>query len=524
MTPDPTRGPVRRRLGATLALALSVGLVVSSPALADPLDEIREKMREVEEQERRAATDRGDVESRIDQLDEHLDETSAELVAADARLKETTARVEQARVVLAEAESELAAAEEEELRIEAELEVAYANEAKIEASLQANAEEQDASRDAVGAIARESYKNGGMGSVAMTLDVLTGEGDAVEEMAMARTVMRVQDRTIQRLASQEAQETAEQDRLEGVRRDIALLLAQAEANVLRKADARDEADRATTELESLEARQAADKAALEEEKRRVEAQLAAAEDESDELTSQLAALAQEKHGLEVEEEAEKQRIAQEEARRRAEAEARRLAEEEAARQAVAAEAARQAQVQAEEEARRRAEAEASSRSSARQASPAPAPAPSPPPAPEPPPPPPPPAPASSGYLDHPSNAPVTSSFGYRLHPVLGTQRLHAGMDYGGACGSPVYAPASGTVIATPVTEGGGNKLVIDHGVQRGVNLTTTYAHLQGYAVRSGSVSRGQVIAYTGTTGLSTGCHLHFETRENGIPVDPRTWL
>ena len=519
MTPETPRRPVGRRLAATLALALSVGLVVSSPALADPLDEIREKMREVDERERRAAADRGDVESRIDQLDEHLDETSAELVAAAARLKDTTAKVEQARVALAEAEGELVAAEEEAERIEGKLDVAYANEAKIEDSLEANAEEQEASLDAVGVIARESYKNGGMGSVAMTLDVLTGEGDAVEEMAMARTVMRVQDRTIQRLASQEAQETAEQDRLEGVRRDIALLLAQAEANVLRKADARDEADRATTELESLEAQQAADKAALEEEKRRVEAQLAAAEDESDDLTSQLAALAQDKHGLEVEEEAEKQRIAQEEARRRAEAEARRLAQEEAARQAAAA---AEAERQADAEARRRAEADASSRSSSRQADPAPAPAPAPPPAPEPPPPPP--APASSGYLDHPSNAPVTSSFGDRLHPVLGTQRLHAGMDYGGACGSPVYAPASGTIIATPVTAGGGNKMVIDHGVQRGVNLTTTYSHLQGYAVRSGSVSRGQVIAYAGSTGLSTGCHLHFETRENGIPVDPRTWL
>lgn len=98
------------------------------------------------------------------------------------------------------------------------------------------------------------------------------------------------------------------------------------------------------------------------------------------------------------------------------------------------------------------------------------------------------------------------------------------MDYGAACGTPVYAPADGVIIGTPYTPGGGNKMVIDHGVQRGVNLTTTYAHLQGYALRSGSVSRGQLVAYVGTTGLSTGCHLHFETRENGTAVNPRNWL
>jgi murein DD-endopeptidase MepM/ murein hydrolase activator NlpD len=80
------------------------------------------------------------------------------------------------------------------------------------------------------------------------------------------------------------------------------------------------------------------------------------------------------------------------------------------------------------------------------------------------------------------------------------------------------------VISASATSGGGNKLVIDHGVQRGVNLTTTFAHLTSYAVTSGSVSRGQLIAFVGNTGLSTACHLHFETRENGIAVDPRSWL
>lgn len=88
----------------------------------------------------------------------------------------------------------------------------------------------------------------------------------------------------------------------------------------------------------------------------------------------------------------------------------------------------------------------------------------------------------------------------------------------------MYASADGTVIGTPYTDGGGNKIIVDHGVQNGVNLTTTYLHLQSYAVKSGSVSRGQVIAYAGNTGNSTACHLHFETRENGSTVDPMSWM
>jgi len=66
--------------------------------------------------------------------------------------------------------------------------------------------------------------------------------------------------------------------------------------------------------------------------------------------------------------------------------------------------------------------------------------------------------------------------------------------------------------------------VLDNGVIRGVALATTYNHLSKFAVTSGSVKRGQVIGYVGSTGLSTACHLHFETYENGVPVDPMRWL
>lgn len=516
-TPSRPQAPRSRRarLRRAMVIALGLSLTLASPARA--LDDIRDRMDDVEQQQDESRADQDAVEEQIDDLGQDLDDTTVELVAADEKLQETDAAVSQAQDDVDAARAELAAAEDEAERIDTELALAHANEEKIQESLDRNRLEQEESKVAVGAIARESYKSGGVGNLAMTLDVLSGDGDAVEDMAMARTVLRVQDNTIERLSTQQAEAVAEQDRLAGVRRDIALLKAQAEANVLRKEEARDEAKTTAKELERLQAQQRKDKAALKAEKASFEGQLAKAQGESDDLEADLAALATEKHGLKIEEEAEKQRIAQQEALRRAEA-------EERARQEAAAQAERDADAQAAAGRRADQDAESRRRSGSDRLSAPSRPPPKVAPAPKPVPRPAPAAAAPGGYLSPPSSAGTTSEFGYRFHPILKIQRLHAGIDYGGACGSPIRAAANGTVISTPVSAGGGNKIVLDHAVQRGVNLTTTYAHMSGYAVKSGSVKRGQVIGYVGTTGLSTACHLHFETRENGIPVDPRTWL
>lgn len=119
---------------------------------------------------------------------------------------------------------------------------------------------------------------------------------------------------------------------------------------------------------------------------------------------------------------------------------------------------------------------------------------------------------------------VTSEFGWRIHPITGVGRLHAGRDIATPCGQPVIAAADGVVVSAGDAGGYGNRVVVDHGVMRGVGLATSYNHLQSIAVWGGSVRRGQVIGYEGTTGFSTGCHLHFEVYENGAPVDPRGWL
>jgi len=119
---------------------------------------------------------------------------------------------------------------------------------------------------------------------------------------------------------------------------------------------------------------------------------------------------------------------------------------------------------------------------------------------------------------------VTSEFGYRIHPITGTRRLHAGIDIATPCGQPIVAALDGEIISAGWGGGYGNRVVIDHGMQRGVPVATSYNHMQRIAVSGGRVTRGQVIGYEGTTGFSTGCHLHFETYVNGDPVNPRGWL
>jgi murein DD-endopeptidase MepM/ murein hydrolase activator NlpD len=125
--------------------------------------------------------------------------------------------------------------------------------------------------------------------------------------------------------------------------------------------------------------------------------------------------------------------------------------------------------------------------------------------------------AFTGRFMKPANGPVTSGYGMRMHPILRTNRLHAGIDIGARTGSPIYAAADGEVILSEYTRGYGNTVVIDHGG----GVTTLYAHASRLNVRVGQkVKRGQVIAAVGSTGLSTGPHLHFEVRVNGSPVNP----
>lgn len=118
---------------------------------------------------------------------------------------------------------------------------------------------------------------------------------------------------------------------------------------------------------------------------------------------------------------------------------------------------------------------------------------------------------------------ISSGYGYRMHPVLGYYKLHTGIDISGAAayGKPIYAIADGQVILSSYYGGYGNTVMIDHGTYDGVNLVSLYAHSSSLCVSNGAtVKKGQLIAYVGSTGQSTGPHLHFEIRANGSCVNP----
>ncbi|MBT2186318.1 M23 family metallopeptidase [Sphingobium nicotianae] len=122
----------------------------------------------------------------------------------------------------------------------------------------------------------------------------------------------------------------------------------------------------------------------------------------------------------------------------------------------------------------------------------------------------------------PTAAPMeTSSYGYRRDPFNGQLAFHAGLDFRGAYGQPILAAAPGRISYVGPRQGYGNVVEVDHGK----GLMTRYAHLSGYGVHVGQdVRRGEAIARMGSTGRSTGTHLHFEVRVNGAAVNPRPFL
>jgi murein DD-endopeptidase MepM/ murein hydrolase activator NlpD len=127
----------------------------------------------------------------------------------------------------------------------------------------------------------------------------------------------------------------------------------------------------------------------------------------------------------------------------------------------------------------------------------------------------------TGQFSFPSDAGITSDFGMRMHPILGYRRFHAGIDFGAAYGSTIRSADSGTVIFAGWYGGYGRAVIIDHGN----SLTTLYGHTsQIYVTEGETVERGQAIAAVGSTGFSTGPHLHFEVRYNGEPVNPLNYL
>lgn len=126
-----------------------------------------------------------------------------------------------------------------------------------------------------------------------------------------------------------------------------------------------------------------------------------------------------------------------------------------------------------------------------------------------------------GRLSRPVNAPITSGFGMRFHPILHKVRSHNGIDFGAPRGAAIHAAAAGVVINAQYMRGFGNVVIIDHGG----GIATVYGHCSSIVVSAGQkVARGEHIANVGSTGLATGPHLHFEVHVHGRPVNPIGWI
>ncbi|MCH8275703.1 MAG: peptidoglycan DD-metalloendopeptidase family protein [Armatimonadetes bacterium] len=123
-----------------------------------------------------------------------------------------------------------------------------------------------------------------------------------------------------------------------------------------------------------------------------------------------------------------------------------------------------------------------------------------------------------GNLTQPVSGRISSGYGMRRHPFKGGRRMHTGIDIAAASGTPIKASGDGRVVSASYRNGYGNTVIIDHGG----GVTTLYAHCSKLYVKAGqSVKQGEKIAAVGSTGLSTGPHVHWEVRINGKPVNPR---
>ena len=131
--------------------------------------------------------------------------------------------------------------------------------------------------------------------------------------------------------------------------------------------------------------------------------------------------------------------------------------------------------------------------------------------------------ASQPFINPTSINPIykTSDYGMRFHPLLHIWRLHAGVDLRTYCGTPIYAGMGGTVQWAQARAGYGNQVMVNHGYWNGDSLMSSYNHMSSFAVSRGeNVSQGALLGYSGNTGTSAGCHLHFEVYVNGGTVDP----
>lgn len=440
------KGRGLRKGVATLAsLTLALGILIpvfSLPSVASA-ENLDDKARQLRQQA-------ADVQASLEFVDAGIAKSAADLTLFSGMLPG-------AQQALTDAQGRVSAATSQVQSLAARVDLAQQSRDKISAQIAADKEQTDASKVAIGRIAAQSYKSGG---VAENISMLLGTdlNQIAGNLSMADQVLRSKYAALDKLNQQSATNLNSQARLAAVEAEINDLKAKADAALVAEKNAQDEAAAKKSELDKLVTDTTTLSNDLNAKKPEIQAKLAAVKTEQDSVAGQIA---------------------------------------ERQRQEVLAEQARQ---------REAAKIQGNNNWT----------------------PPPPGNPSAFGLLSPFAGAAITSGWGWRAVPAgtidfNGTGAyLHTGIDYGVSCGTPVRAPASGKVtVAGWLNNGGGNTVMLSNGVLQGNALTTVFYHNSSVAVSVGqAVSQGQVIAYTGNTGNSTGCHAHFETWLNGSPVNP----
>lgn len=468
------------KFSATL-LASLVGFSFVIPAHADDLDDRLAK----------AKSQQAQNQSAMGAVQDQLAETDSELSAAFLALQQIEAELPVAQAALEVAQAEAEAAQREADSVNQKLLDAQSEKTNLDTELSVNETATEDARSGVAEMARQAAK-GDLGLEGLGIIVGAKSTDEViSDYQMSATAMRTQAASLESLRQAAAVTKNNQARLEAIEAAIVTLKQEAEDRLVKANDAQQKAVEAKAQVENLLAQQQAKKADIEARKAEEEARQAQLAYEGSQLTAEI----QQVIGLQ---EAERQRIAAEQA-----------AKEQAARDAAAKAAAA---------ANNKGSGSSGSGSSGSSGSTGGQPstgggggsAPN---------------TGSSGF-SYPTAVPyITSSYGYRIHPVFGYLKLHAGTDFRAYCGTPLYAITSGTVQWAKSYGGLGNQVLVNHGTIGGSNVMSSYNHLSKFAVSAGqSVSKGDLLGYSGTTGTSTACHLHLEIYVNGATVDPMSYL
>lgn len=396
------------------------------------------------------------VQGNISKAHEHLDQSSAKLMAATRALKAAQTKLSSAQKHLAKTRGELAAAEAFDKQMQARLDAAVRALKEARAELVQGRAQVGEQQEFLGRIAVANYQSGDPNLLGLSM-VLTSQNpaDLTSQLNSVQNVLDKESMTLDRLEASRVLLTVQEEKVEKAKTEVAAQRAAAAENLLLKKKLEKQALKAEDRVARLVTERAA-------------AEKVAADARAEDL-AHLRDLQEERNRISA---LLKQRA--EEARRRQEA-----------RAAAAARRAGAAQRQAESTQRR----------------------------------------VPDGSLLDPVNGYVTSQYGMRFHPIYHRWSLHDGTDFGAGCGTPIRAAASGEVISVYFNTGYGNRVIIDHGYERGVGLGTAYNHLSNYSTFVGQrVERGEVIGFVGSTGYSTGCHLHFMVFENGATVNPMGWL